>query len=80
MVVLKSDFKIHLPSCLCKTSQRTHFGTHLGVSIKLPLGVVFSCTNGPCPVEKIGMDEFPLLGKSTRTKQKHKQKSHKRNF
>ena len=45
-----------------------HFVTYLGVSIKLPLGAVFNFTNGPPPVEKVGMDEFPVLGKNPGTK------------
>lgn len=52
------DLKIYLLS-----SSRTNFGTHLGVSIKLPLDAVFNFTNGPPPAEKTGMDEFSLLEK-----------------
>lgn len=50
---------------MCIICPRTDFGTHLGVSIKLPLGAVVSLTNGPPPVEKTGIDEFPFLGKNT---------------
>ena len=57
----------------CTSNQRTHFVTYLGVSIKLPLGAVFNFTNGPPPVEKVGMDEFPVLGKNPGTKSKYKQ-------
>lgn len=76
MIVLKSDwFRNHLSSP-CTTSPRTDFETHLGVNIKLPLGAVFNFTNGPPPVEKIGIDEFPLLEKNTykqnKCTQKHK--------
>lgn len=39
---------------------------------------MFSFTNGPPPVEKTGIDEFPLLGKThIETKQSINKKNHK---
>lgn len=57
-------FEIYLLFSLCATCSRTDFGTYLGVSIKLPLDAVFNFTNGPPPVEKTGVDEFPFLEKT----------------
>jgi hypothetical protein len=52
------------------------FRTYLGVSIKLPLGAVFNFTNGPSMVERVGVEEFSLLGKEDmQTKEKSNKNS-----
>ena len=60
-----TGFKTYLLCSPWTSWPRTDLGTHLGVSIKLPLGALFKFTNGPLAVEKTGVDEFSVLGKNT---------------